>query len=176
MAASYPSNVVEFSSKANLVDVIVADHVNRLQEEVTAVQSSLSADPTDHGTVLDSAYTGAFAQTASWGDLQLRLLNIEGGLVNGVSAAPYVRTDKGSTITAGTGETALTINGASGQDVLTTKLSGVQKFRVDSSGAPKMGTAEVLYVGSTTTTSLQSQITSTAASLAAQINPLMLIG
>lgn len=173
MAASYPTAVVEFSAKANLVDTIVADHVNRLQEEVVATQNTLSTD------ILTSAYTATFAQTTDWATLQDRLLNIEGGLVNGVAGTPYVRKDLANAMTPPSGSVAISISSASGNsaNLFETKTSGgTTKFRVDSAGEPKVGSAEVLYVGSTTATSLQDQITAVSNAVKGALNPLLLIG
>lgn len=174
MAASYPSSVVAFSTKVNLVDTIVADHINRVQEEVVSVQNTLGT------TLLDSSYSGTFAQTASWANLGLRLRNIEAGLVNGVAGSIYARRDSGNAFTPPSGSVGIQITSASGNssDLLLTKdSSNANKFRVDSAGLPKVGTAAILYEGSTEVTNLTNSIINTAtAAASAGINPLMLIG
>lgn len=45
MPASYPAAVKSFTTKADNVDTIFADHVNDLQDEMVAVQNELGTDP-----------------------------------------------------------------------------------------------------------------------------------
>lgn len=76
MAAVYPSGIKSFGADVvDAVDVVYAAHINDLRDEVEAVEGEL-------GTGLKtSTWTGAFAQTGSWGNLALRLTNIERGIV-----------------------------------------------------------------------------------------------
>ena len=75
MAAVYPSGIKSFGAVVDAVDVVFAAHINDLRDEVEAVEGEL-------GTGLKtSTWTGAFAQTGSWGNLALRLTNIERGIV-----------------------------------------------------------------------------------------------
>ncbi len=75
MAAVYPSGIKSFGAVVDAVDVVYAAHINDLRDEVEAVEGEL-------GTGLKtSTWTGAFAQTGSWGNLALRLTNIERGIV-----------------------------------------------------------------------------------------------
>ena len=54
MAAVYPGAVRVYESKTDLVDLVIADHVNLLQDEVTAVENTLGTG------VLTSAWSGTF--------------------------------------------------------------------------------------------------------------------
>ncbi len=75
MAAVYPSGIKSFGAVVDAVDVVFAAHINDLRDEVEAVEGEL-------GTGLKtSTWTGAFAQSGSWGNLALRLTNIERGIV-----------------------------------------------------------------------------------------------
>lgn len=77
MAAVYPSGIKNWPTPVqDAVDTVYAAHINDLRDEVTAIESEI-------GTGLKtSTWTGAFAQSASWGSLSLRLANIERGLVS----------------------------------------------------------------------------------------------
>lgn len=74
MAAIYPGSVRIFSTKVDLVDTVMASHVNLLQDEVTAVQTTLGTG------ILASSWSGSFAQTSTHTNLASRLVNIEAGL------------------------------------------------------------------------------------------------
>ena len=171
MAASFPSSVAQFSTKANLVDTVYAAHINALQDEIVSIQNVLTTN------LLSSAYTGAFSQTTSWASLSARLLNIEGGLVNGVTAAPYVWKNTGNTLTPPSGSVAVSITSPGGSaNLFETTVSGNTKFLVKNDGTPYMGTKEVLYDGSTVQTSMNTAITANATAIANMLNPLLLIG
>lgn len=75
MAAIYPGSVRVFTPKVDLVDTVMASHVNLLQDEMTAVQTTLGTG------VLTSSWAGTFSTgTTSHATLGARLLNIEAGL------------------------------------------------------------------------------------------------
>lgn len=84
--ANYPSNVVTFGSeRVNLVNSVVAEDVNLLYREVTAIASDLGAGSMGVGTPglkFSAAWgIGSFdTTTTSWTGLQERLQNIEKGL------------------------------------------------------------------------------------------------
>ena len=44
MAASYPGSIKTFTTKTNKVDLVDADHINDLQNEVVAEQTELGSD------------------------------------------------------------------------------------------------------------------------------------
>ena len=87
MVAQYPSAIRSFTPKVDLVDTVFADHVNVLQDETRALQVTL-------GTTLLAAtnYSGIFSQSSTWSSLSARLVNIESGLVTGVTGPPYFKT------------------------------------------------------------------------------------
>ena len=48
MSAVYPTSLVNFTTKQNKVDVVDASHVNRVQEEIVALQTYIGTNP--HGS------------------------------------------------------------------------------------------------------------------------------
>jgi hypothetical protein len=149
MVAQYPSAIRSFTPKVDLVDTVFADHVNVLQDETRALQVSLGT------SLLSSTYLGTFAQTGTWSSLSSRLANIEAGLVTGVTGSPYFR-KTGDTITPASGTVAISARTTAGSaNILETRnAANTLRFNVDFDGLPKVGTAEVLYVGGTAYTSL----------------------
>lgn len=145
MVAQYPDQVKQFTAKLDLVDTVMADHVNVLQDEVKAIESTLGAG------ILYSDYTGTFDDVSGlvtpWSNLTFRLTNIEHGLVNGVPNAPYVLNAGGSTV-APNGVIGLTMQTAAGTSNLfeTRASNSTLGFNVNYQGVPKMGTSNVLYV------------------------------
>lgn len=79
MAATYPTNVVNFgAAKVNFTDVVFAEHVNNLQDEVTAVQNALGNLP-----ATSSGWVGSFDSiTTTWATVKARINNLEYGLKN----------------------------------------------------------------------------------------------
>lgn len=76
MTAQYPGNVRTFGTKVDFVDTVLAEHVNLLQDEVTAIEVSLGTN-----IATSSGWSGSFNQlTTSWSTLQARITNIEYGL------------------------------------------------------------------------------------------------
>lgn len=76
MAASYPSNVKSFSTKIDFTDVVIAEHVNSLQEEVVAVETALGTSP-----ATSSGWVGTFdSVTTTWSNVKSRINNLEYGL------------------------------------------------------------------------------------------------
>jgi hypothetical protein len=149
MAAQYPSSIRSFTPKVDLVDTVFADHVNVLQDETRALQVSLGT------SLLSSSYSGIFATTTTWPSLSARLSNIEFGLVTGVANAPYFR-KSGDTISPASGIVGLSAKTTAGTTNLieTRNAANTLRFNVDFDGLPKVGTAEVLYVGGTAYTAL----------------------
>lgn len=188
MTATFPSSVRNFTSKVDIQDTILADHVNSLQDEVRAVETTIGTTP------LTSSYTGSFVQTTTWPSLSLRLTNIEYGLVNGTgSSSAYVGLAGGSTVTAANGSIGLTIQPVTGNlsNIINTRSSaGVIGFNVDYNGIPKVGTYNLLYVNSSDYTTLASTASSAlsaaqaastvanaaAAAISATIHPFLLAG
>jgi hypothetical protein len=149
MAAQYPSSIRSFTPKVDLVDTVFADHVNVLQDETRALQVSLGT------SLLSSNYSGTHAPTTTWSSLSARLANIEFGLATGVATAPYFK-KTGDTVSPASGIVGLTAKTTAGTANLieTRNAANTLRFNVDFDGLPKVGTAEVLYVGGTAYTSL----------------------
>lgn len=162
MAAQFPGSIRSFTDKVDLVDTVFADHVNLLQDELRAVQASLG------DTLLTANYSGTFSTATSWTTLSLRLRNIEAGLANGVTTAPYVK-KTGDSITPTSGTVGLTLKTSAGTSNLldTRNSSNVLGFNVDYAGVPKYGTANMLYVGSAEYTALNSAVTSNTNTISA---------
>mgnify|MGYP006276041483 CR=1 FL=1 len=172
MAADFPVKVKTFTSKVDLVDTVLADHVNSLQDETRAIEAALG------NTLLSSSYTGLFAQTASWSNLSLRLANIEAGLVYGVTGSPYFK-KSGDAINPISGQVGLTLKTTSGTTNLfeARNSSNTLRFNVDYDGLPKVANANVLYVGSPEYTTITSNISAaTATANANPFSPFLLAG
>ena len=86
MPALFPNSVRIYSAKTDLVDTVLAEHVNLLQDEVTAVQSTLGTG------LLTSTWTGTFEQRFTHTSVSARLRNIEVGLIDGSVGSPFVAT------------------------------------------------------------------------------------
>ena len=108
--ATYPGSVVPFTTKVNNTDVVDASHVNDLQLEVIAVQSTIGTSP-QVGT-LSSSFV---ATSTTWTDVKSRLDNIEAGII-GDAHTQYLKRAGGETITSATSSTkGLIVKGASSQ-------------------------------------------------------------
>jgi hypothetical protein len=154
MVAQYPSSIRSFTPKVDLVDTVFADHINVLQDETRALEVSLGT------TLLASSYLGTFAQTATWSSLSARLGNIEAGLVTGVTGSPYFR-KTGDTVTPASGSVAFAAKTTAGSANLieTRNAANTLRFTVDFDGLPKVGAADVLYVGGTAYNTLNTKET-----------------
>lgn len=76
MPALFPNSVRIFSTKVDLTDTVLAEHVNLLQDEVTAVETTLGTG------LLSSSWTGSYTNPSAHASLTARLTNIEAGLKN----------------------------------------------------------------------------------------------
>ena len=164
MPAQYPTSVRTFTNKVDLVDTVFADHVNVLQDETRAVQASLG------NLILSSNYAGTFTQTTSWSTLGARIANIEAGLVSGVVGSPYFN-KSGDAISPASGTVGVVLKTTAGSANLleARNAANTLRFNVNFDGLPKVGTANVLYVGSAEYTTLNN--TATTANEVAQGNP-----
>lgn len=96
MAALYPSFPVTFSPKVNLEDIVVAEDVNRLYEEVTAIAATVGLTPQ---TRVTSWGTGSFnTATTTYSTLGERVRNVENGTF--IVYNDYVSKSGGTTITS----------------------------------------------------------------------------
>jgi hypothetical protein len=170
MPADYPGLVHSFSPRQDLVDTVIADNVNALQYEVTAVQTVLGSSANSTNPLV-STFSGTWSTaTTTWGTVGARLLNIEAGLINGVPSSPYVSKTGGSTITTASNKAIVLQAGTGSLNLLESYSSGAALgFNLDSSGIPKVGTNNVLYVGSTEYVALTTADTNSSNSAATKI-------
>jgi hypothetical protein len=170
MPADYPGLVHSFSPRQDLVDTVIADNVNALQYEVAAVQTVLGSSANSTNPLV-STFSGTWSTaTTTWGTVGARLLNIEAGLVNGVPNVPYVLKTGGSIITTASNKAIVLQTGTGSLNLLESYSSGaVLGFNLDSSGIPKVGTNNVLYVGSTEYVALTTADTSSSNAAATKI-------
>lgn len=93
---TYPNAIKIFDRKVDLQDLVVAQDVNQVYDEVEAIETQLGAG----GVITSGTWgtSGSFTtNTTSWSGLNSRLQNIENGLYT--SFTFRVKTDGGSTIT-----------------------------------------------------------------------------
>jgi len=80
MAVYYPGNIKnDFSSKVDFTDTVIASHINDLQGEVTAIETTLGT------SILTSSgwgTTGFDTTTSPWSSVKDRINNIEIGIAN----------------------------------------------------------------------------------------------
>ena len=180
MAADYPTNATTFTAKTDLVDTVFAAHINKLQDEVAAVETTLSG-PAPSTNILTSTYDGVShtLPSSSWSNVAARLNNIERGLINGVSGAPYVKTNIASTVSVSSG-VSLTLqkNSNNSSDLLQAISGGNTNFKINSNGLPYVGSYDVLYSGpnSTSYQNIVNNISSNTAAINNTIHPMLLAG
>lgn len=98
MTASFPASIRPFSARADLVDVVIANDVNSLQEEVASIEKTIGTAGSSNKP-LASTYSGSFALTTTWTTISDRLANIEAGLVNGTGSSSIYATKASPTFT-----------------------------------------------------------------------------
>jgi hypothetical protein len=74
MPALFPGSVRIFTPKVDLVDTVMASHVNLLQDEMTAVQTTLGTG------LLSSSWAGSYSNPPTHTSLAARLENTEAGV------------------------------------------------------------------------------------------------
>jgi hypothetical protein len=138
MAANYPNTIKVWDPKVNLRDLVVAEDVNTVYEELEAVQRQLGA-----GGVATSAIWGTSGDvntsTTNWGSLRARIQNIENGVFFAVSRrggsviTPAETTRVGLTVAAVSGQTAnlLELRNSSNQAVATWAANGAFTGTID---------------------------------------------
>jgi hypothetical protein len=134
MVAFYPSSVKTWVPRVNLQDPVLAEDVNTVYEELTAVQTELGLSPKTSGTWGGS---GSFSTaTTAWTSLKARIQNIENGLYSVHEG--YVNKLGGTTVTpSGTTTVNLTVMAQTSQtaDLFQAKTSsGSVITKIDSSG------------------------------------------
>ena len=176
MTASYPSSVRAYVARVDLVDTVIADNVNSLQEEVVAIETTLGSAASSKNPLVSTFGATAFTTTmngtngTAWATVYDRLTNIENGLLNGIPNAPYVSKAGGSTISTASVK-GLVLQTVSGSSNLLESYSSAAAlgFNLDSSGTPKVGTSNVLYVGSSDYNTLVSNTSSANSSASGKI-------
>lgn len=115
--ASYPSSIAIFSSKSNITDIIDASHPNSVQDEITAIESTLGVEPRLSTAPSPS---GTFNSTATtYGSLGARLANIETGVVSDAHTQYLRKAGDSANIVVANNATIkpLILRGAAGQSV-----------------------------------------------------------
>jgi hypothetical protein len=80
MAVYYPGNIKnDFSSKVDFTDTVIASHINDLQGEVTAIETTLGTYPL---TSSGWGTSGFDTTTTTWSTVKDRINNIEVGIAN----------------------------------------------------------------------------------------------
>lgn len=80
MAVYYPGNIKnDFSSKVDFTDTVIASHINDLQGEVTAIETTLGTYPL---TSSGWGTSGFDTTTTTWSSVKDRINNIEVGIAN----------------------------------------------------------------------------------------------
>ena len=182
MAAAYPSNLASFTDKVDLYTTIFASDINSVQTELLAVQTALSGSPISEvePQILNTSYDGvSHSLAATQISVNTRIGNIERGLLNGVTGAPYVRKDLSSNILVSSG-VPLTLTKASGNNsnLFETTNGTTPGFKLTKDGIPFVNTYQVLYESSTNT-AYQGLVTATATvaqSAKNLVSPLLLVG
>jgi hypothetical protein len=132
MPAVYPSGVKSFQSKTDFTDIILAEHVNAIQEEITAIEASVGVSPNVSG-----GYVGAFDDTTvTFATVSARIANIEKGIKGDVHNQ-YMKFTGGTIQPANAGTIALTLQGFSNQaaDLLRfTTSAGSVLTKIDKDG------------------------------------------
>lgn len=119
MPALFPNSVRIFTSKTDLIDTVLADHVNLLQDEVTAVETALGT------SLLVSTWSGSFATPSSHASVSSRLANIEAGVVAATASAASAIKTTGGTLTGGLSGTTAAFSGALTAGSLSGNGSGI---------------------------------------------------
>jgi hypothetical protein len=142
MAASYPSGVRPFESKVDFTQIIFAEHVNSVQEEIIALESYVGVNPHVSG-----GYVGAFDDsTVTFSTLSARIANIEKGIKGDVHTQ-YMHFTGGETIQSSNSTVVgLNIQGFTSQtaDLLRFKnSSGTVLTKIDKDGKVIVNNQEI---------------------------------
>jgi hypothetical protein len=139
--AVYPEGVKSFTNKEDFTDLVLAEHINSLQNEVTAIQATLGTLPQ-----VTSGYTGTFDEsTVSFATLKARIQNIERGIKGDVHTQ-YFKYTGGTIQPANAATVPLTVQGFTSQssDLLQFKNSGGTTLtKVDAAGKLYINNQEI---------------------------------
>jgi hypothetical protein len=136
MPAVYPSSVKPFDPKVDFTQVVVAEHINTLQDEVQSVESYIGTMP--HVSAGYGAGVGTFTTgTTTWSTLAARVQNLEYG-INADVHTQYLKFTGGDTIQSSNSTVVgLNIQGFTSQtaDLLRFKNSaGTVLTKIDAAG------------------------------------------
>jgi hypothetical protein len=142
MAADYPAGTKPFQNKTDYTQIIVAEHINSLQDEVMAIQNYVGSMP--H---ISSGYVGTFDDvTTTFSSLASRVSNIEKGIKGDVHNQ-YMHFTGGETIQSSNSTVVgLNIQGFSNQtaDLLRFKNSaGTTLTKIDKDGKILVNNQEI---------------------------------
>jgi hypothetical protein len=132
---AYPDAIKYWVRRQNRQDLVVAEDVNTIYDEVENIEKHLGQG----GVTTSDAWNGANAlvKSTTWTSLKTRLQNIENGLF--FAHDQRVKTTGGSTVTPSSAAvTGVVVAGASGQtaDLLRVESSsGTSFLKVSGSGA-----------------------------------------
>lgn len=131
---AYPDAIKYWIRRQNRQDLVVAEDVNTLYDEVEGIEKHLGQG----GVTTSDAWNGATAlvKNTTWASLKARLQNIENGLF--FAHDQRVKTTGGSTVTPSTNSTTgVVVAGAAGQtaDLLRVESStGTSYLKVSGTG------------------------------------------
>lgn len=142
MAADYPAGTKPFQNKTDYTQIIVAEHINSLQDEVIAIENYVGSMPHISG-----AYSGGFDEvTTTWSSLAARVSNIEKGIKGDVHTQ-YMRFTGGETIqSANSTVVGLNLQGFTNQtaDLLRIKnAAGTILTKIDKDGKVIVNNQEI---------------------------------
>jgi hypothetical protein len=165
----YPNQVRSYTAEVDLVSTVAADNVNSLQQEIVAIETALGTAASTNP--LTSTFTGSWSTaTTNWTTVGDRLNNIEAGLVNGVTNAPYVSKTGGTTITSSSNKALVLQMGTGSLNLLEAySIGATLGFNIDQNGIPKVGTSNVIYVNSSDYNTLVTNTSSASTTAGAAI-------
>jgi len=141
MAADYPAGTKPFQNKTDYTQIIVAEHINSLQDEVMAVQNYVGSMPHVSG-----GYVGTFDDvTTTFSSLASRVSNIEKGIKGDVHTQ-YLKFTGGTLQPANAATVPLTLRGFTSQtaDLLSFRnAAGTVLTKVDKDGKVIINNQEI---------------------------------
>lgn len=179
---AYPGSVTSFTTKIDLTDTVLATHINSLQTEVVAVETTLGASPLTTTAFADGTI---FSASTTFSSVSERIANLERGIAKGTTLSAYLPKTGGtltSSVASAINLTLLAGSASNGNLLETKSLAGTVGFLVTSAGEAKVnvsGTSySVLYAHSSSTAynTITTNITALQAAIVGGIHPLLLTG
>jgi hypothetical protein len=141
MAADYPAGTKPFQNKTDYTQIIVAEHINSLQDEVIAIENYVG--PMPH---VSAGYTGTFDDvTTTFSSLASRVANVEKGIKGDVHTQ-YLKFTGGTLQPSNATGVPLTLQGFTSQtaDLLRFRNSaGTTLTKVDAAGKLFVNSQEI---------------------------------